>query len=391
MHIRAHLPSANLTNRRVFLRADLNVPLDNGSIASDFRLKALKPTLDLLIEKNACIILATHMGRPHGVDVSLSTKILIFWFENQGYTILWASSLEEAENRSLALAPKTILLLENMRFFEGEQSTDAAKRQKFAHQLRALADYYVNDAFALLHRQDTSITLLPELYDKKDKTIGFLIEREINTLSKLFEDPQRPFMLIIGGGKVKDKLPFIEKLLDKVNIMVILPALVFTFLKALGKDVGKSLVDDEFLEPARQILLKAKEKSVRIIFPLDFMVLTDSLAGDIKIVKDIPANALGIAVGPETLELYKKEIAKVKTVFVNGAMGISQRPETLEPLYELLQSIAHLGTCSIIGGGDSVSAVYHSHLENKITYCSTGGGASLYFLTCGTLPALEYI
>ncbi len=391
MHIRSHLPSANLTNRRVFLRADLNVPLDNGSIASDFRLKALQPTLELLIAKKARIILATHMGRPQGVDVSLSTKILIFWFENQGYTILWASSLEEAENRSLALAPKTILLLENMRFFEGEQSTDAAKRQKFAHQLRALADYYVNDAFALLHRQDTSITLLPELYDKKDKTIGFLIEREINTLSKLFEDPQRPFMLIIGGGKVKDKLPFIEKLLDKVNIMVILPALVFTFLKALGKDVGKSLVDDEFLEPARQILLKAKEKSVRIIFPLDFMVLTDSLAGDIKIVKDIPANALGIAVGPETLELYKKEIAKVKTVFVNGAMGISQRPETLEPLYELLQSIAHLGTCSIIGGGDSVSAVYHSHLENKITYCSTGGGASLYFLTCGTLPALEYI
>ena len=280
-----------------------------------------------------------------------------------------------------------------MRFFEGEQGTNAAIRQKFADQLRALADYYVNDAFALLHRKDTSITLLPALYDKKDKTIGLLIEQEINALSKLFEDPQRPFMLIIGGGKVKDKLPFIEKLLDKVDVMIILPALVFTFLKALGQNVGKSLVDDEFLEPARQILLKAKEKSVRIIFPLDFMVLMDSLAGELKIVKasNIPANALGIAVGPETLGLYKKEIDNVKTVFVNGAMGISQRPETLEPLYELLQSIAHSGTFSIIGGGDSVSAVYHSHLENKITYCSTGGGASLYFLTCGTLPALEYI
>lgn len=197
----------------------------------------------------------------------------------------------------------------------------------------------------------------------------------------------------MGGGKVKDKLPFLEKLLDTVDSIIILPALVFTFLKAQGKNVGLSFVDEDFLEQARFILAQAEKKGVRIIFPTDYLVSLDTFSGPLKVVGegDIPLNGIGLAVGPKTLELYKKELERINMVFVNGAMGLHEQPETLEPLYHLLRDIAESKACSIIGGGDSVSAVYDLNLENKITYCSTGGGASLYLLTYGTLPALKYV
>ena len=251
MHIHSHLHTAELSDLRVFLRADLNVPLYEGHIQNDFRLKALRPTLDLLLKKKARVILATHIGRPQGFDKKLSTQVLVKWFENHNYPIAWVASLEQAHLQSEHLAPQTILLLENMRFYKGEQSQNQQERAAFAEQLKKLGDYYVNDAFALLHRDDTSITLLPQLYTKKHKTIGLLVERELDTLSDLFAKPKRPFMIIIGGGKVKDKLPFIEQLLDKVDIIMILPALVFTFLKAMGQEVGLSLVDTELLEQSR--------------------------------------------------------------------------------------------------------------------------------------------
>lgn len=384
----SHLTKADLTNRRVFLRADLNIPLLNGLIVCDFRLKALKPTLDLLIAKRGRIILATHLGRPQGPIPSLSTRLLLSWFKEHGYTIQWISSLEEAVTASHSLAPQSILLLENMRFFEGEQSADKTIRMQFAQQLRALADYYVNDAFALLHRHDTSITLLPALFNKDDKTIGLLIEHEIDTLTALFAHPLEPFMLVIGGGKVKDKLPFLEKLLDKVSSIIILPALAFTFLKAQGKPIGRSLVDDDFLERAKAFLTKAQEKSVRIILPSDFLVAEENFAGPLHIVTEIPAQSIGIAVGPQTLQIYAEEIGYSKTVFINGAMGLTTRPETLEPFYSILGMVASPSITSIVGGGESVAAVYASNLEHTITYCSTGGGASLYLLTYTTLPAL---
>ena len=227
---------ADLSHKLVFLRADLNVPLLNGSIMSDFRLQAVKPTIDLLIKKNACIILATHIGRPDDREESLSTDHLIGWFIKQAYSISWAANIEEASHKSKTLAPATLLLLENLRFFKGERRKRSQPQEttQFVRQLRDLADYYVNDAFASLHENDASITLLPELYAKKDKTCGLLIEREVNTLSSYFEYPVRPFMLIIGGGKVKDKLPFLEKLIYKVDQITTLLALALTFLKAQG-------------------------------------------------------------------------------------------------------------------------------------------------------------
>ncbi len=391
MPLYSHLSTADLAHRRVFLRADLNVPLSHEKILCDFRLKSLVPTLDLLIAKKARIILGTHLGRPQEQETTLSTHILTNWFIDHGYRVLWEPALEKAYQRSFELDPGQIMLLENLRFFQGEQSSVKEVAQAFAEQLHALGDYYVNDAFALLHRHDTSITLLPDLYTKENKTIGLLVEHEYNELEKLFKDPARPFMLILGGGKVKDKVPFIEKLLDTVDCMIILPALAFTFLKAQGIDVGSSLVDDTLLEIARTILTQAQEKSVRIILPIDFMVLNGSLDGPISFENHIPQNGIGIAVGPKSLELFKKEVSQVKTVFINGAMGLTQRPETLEPLFSLLTMIADMPICSIIGGGESVAAVYSKHLEHSITYCSTGGGASLSLLIYGKLPALSHI
>lgn len=393
MTITSSLSNAQLSGKYVFLRADLNVPLKDATILCDFRLNALKPTLDLLLEKQARVVLGTHIGRPEGVDQSLSTKVLMSWFITHGYSITWVATLEEAFVQHHTLEPQSIMLLENLRFFEGERSHDEGMRKQFACDLSNLAEYYVNDAFALLHRHDTSITLLPELYKTANKTVGLLIEKEMKTLGGYFYHPRRPFLLILGGGKVKDKLPFLEKLLDVVDALIILPALVFTFLKAQGKNVGLSFVDKDFLEQARLILAHAEKKGVRIIFPVDYLVCLDTFSGPLQVVNEaaIPLNAIGLAVGPQTLELYKKELQEVKMVFVNGAMGLHERPETLQPLYHLLTDLAESKVCSIIGGGDSVSAVYDMHLEHKITYCSTGGGASLYLLTYGTLPALRFV
>ncbi len=384
--IRSHLPEAHLSGRRVFLRADLSVPVIQGSIIDDFRLKAIEPTLKLLVEKGTKIILTTHRGRPKEYDANLSTKVLMPWFEKRGYKIEWESDLEKAYERSLQLSPGSILLLENLRFYKAEQDPD----EEFAQRLRQLGDYYINDAFALLHRKDTSITLLPALYEPQDKTIGLLIEKELAELSKL-TTPTRPFLIILGGGKVHDKLPFIEKLLDKADSIIVLPALAFTFLKALGTQVGLSLVDTEALPHIQGILDKAREKNVTIILPVDYLVALDSLQGPLIETDTIPQNGLGIAVGSKSLSQYERVIDQAETIFFNGAMGLLERPDTLWPLEELLRAIAQSNTLSVIGGGESVAAVHKYHLESLISFCSTGGGASLYYLSYGNFPSLEYV
>lgn len=221
-------------DRTVFLRADLNVPLnDTGSIVDDFRLTALQPTLNLLINKQSRIILGTHIGRPQGYEELLSTKHLVSWFRDKGYDITWAATLEEACQKAHTLRPGMILLLENLRFNPGEKG----KSPFFAHELRQLAEYYVNDAWGVLENEDTSITLLPAFYAQEDKTIGLLVEREITMLSKL-RPPKRPFVIIMGGAKLKEKLPFVSQALDVADTVILLPPLAFTFMKAQGIEVG---------------------------------------------------------------------------------------------------------------------------------------------------------
>ena len=392
------LRTAKLTNKRVFLRADLNVPLIDGVIVNDFRLRALQPTLDLLINKHAKIILATHIGRPNGVKPNfvrsnevrsnkvskkLTTEYLLDWFAEHEYSITWAATLEEAQED---IPPGTIVLLENLRFYSEEQNGTPEEQLRYAEQLRSLAEYYVNDAWALLHKNDVSITLLPTLFT--EKTIGLLIEKELKELTQL-RNPERPYVMILGGAKLS-KLSFIEQAMNLADTIIVLPALAFTLLKAQGIPVGDSLVDDNLLGQARKLLQKAKELSVELVLPLDYLVGNKDLTGPLDVVQEIPEGKMGISVGSRSLEKYAEIISKAKMVFYNGAMGLFERPETIQPLEKLLQSIARTKTYSIVGGGESVAAVYLFHLEQDISFCSTGGGATLYYVTHGTLPGLSY-
>jgi phosphoglycerate kinase len=384
--MRSALPSAELAGKRVFIRADLNVPLIKGILVDDFRLRAVQPTLDLLIRKGARIILATHIGRPEAYTKELSTENLIPWFTEHGYTVTFAKTLSEAQTLSDTVAPGTILLLENLRFFKEEHNGSGEDQGAYAQKLRALADYYVNDAWALIHEDDVSITLLPELFTHK--TIGLLIEKEMTELDKL-RNPQRPYVMFLGGAKLS-KLSFIEQALGMADTVIVLPALSFTFLKAQGVAVGDSLVDDSSLDLARKILSMAKERKVELVLPLDYLIGNKDLTGPVLISEAIPQGKIGISVGPASLERYTQIITNAKTIFYNGAMGFFERPETLEPLKKLLQSIAETNTYSVVGGGESVAAVNLFHIEG-ISFCSSGGGATTYYLIHGTAPGLRSI
>ncbi len=380
------LRTVDLANKKVFLRADLNVPLIDGTIVDDFRLTALMPTLDLLVNKQAKIILGTHIGRPEGVQRELSTNHLMEWFIDHEYVIAFASTLKHAQELNDVMGPGSIILLENLRFHkeEGARLAYGEDQYAFAKKLKTLAEYYVNDAWALLHRKDASITLLPELFEHK--TIGLLVEKELSELNRL-RDPKRPYVMILGGAKLT-KLYFVEEALKMADTIIVLPALAFTFLKAQGIPVGDSLVDDKLVHRAKDILKKAKEHSVELVLPVDYLVGNKDLTGELIVLDEIPDGKIGIAVGPKSLQRYDEIIKNAKTIFYNGAMGFFERPETLEPLKKLLQSIAQTNAYSVVGGGESVAAVNLFTLSEGISFCSTGGGSTLYYLTHGTLPGL---
>ena len=377
--LKSKIKNWDLNNKIVFLRADLNVPLKNGKILDAFRLRAILPTLDLLLRKNAHIILATHIGRPQGFDAALSTKPLADWLNAQGYPTEFVTSTK----------PAHITLLENLRFNREEKKQDA----QFAHLLANGADYYVNDAWAVMHRSDTSITLLPQLFPADKKSIGLLVEKELAALSKIKDAPKHPFVAIIGGGKVADKLPVIEALITTVDILVFGPAIVFTFLKALGKPVGKSLVDDNLLDYAQKILDLARAHKVTCIFPVDYVVAQDSFYGTLSYcdAENFPENGVGISIGPKTIAALEKTIMSAKTIFVNGLMGDIARPETLVETKKLFELIAHAPAYTVIGGGDSVAAIDMFDLKNTINYCSTCGGATLAYISNAPMPGLDSI
>ncbi len=379
------LHTAHLSNKKVFLRADLNVPLSDGHILDDYRLKCLQPTLDLLIKDQAKIILATHIGRPTGYTKELSTRHLLTWFTHHGYRVTFAASLQDAEHLSHDMAPGTILLLENLRFCAEERAGSPHDQQIYAEHLRSLAEYYVNDAWAVLHEKDVSVTLLPQLFTHK--TIGLLVEQEIAHLSKLLT-PRRPYVMFLGGGKLS-KISFIKHALTIADTVVVLPGLAFTFLKAQGIVIGDSLVDETLLSEAEDILAYAKDNAYNLIMPQDFLVGSVDLKGPLSVSSTLRSGQMGISVGPRSLEQYIALINNSQTVFYNGAMGFFERPETLEPLKKLLQAIAQANTYSVVGGGESVAAV-HLFALSGISFCSSGGGATLRYLTYGTLPDLRY-
>lgn len=386
--LRSELPNMDLYNKWIFLRADLNVPLKNNSIEQTFRLQRVLPTINLILDKSGTIILVTHLGRPTGYDPALSTRLLLPYFQELQYNIIYAPDISTALSYKEQKAAK-IILLENIRFWPQEYTKDLA----FAQELKRLAPIYVNDAFATLHRDQTSITTLARLFLPENKTIGLLVEDELAALSKLTDQPEKPFMLILGGGKVADKLPLLEAFLSKAQIIALCPAIVFTFLKALDKPVGKSLIAPEHITTAKRIIATAHTKNVQLLFPKDFLVAHNNFEGLLSIINadSIPTDAVGISIGPKAIEEYSKEIMQARTIFFNAAMGSLQRPETLKATQALLIALAQSPAYTVVGGGDSVAAAYNFDLVSQIDYCSTGGGATLALLSGQELPGLKAI
>ncbi len=381
------LPSFHLTNKRVLLRVDLNVPIHNGNIMDDFRLHAILPTLNYLIEHQAIIILATHIGRPQGKKIpALSTQHLVPWFKKHGYEVIFEPNLTTAINTNYPSS--SIILLENMRFYAGEQTQD----DNFAQQLASCADYYINDAFATLHRQDVSVSLVARYFPEDKKSIGFLVKKELEALDTLKNDPAHPFLLILGGGKPETKISLIKGMLPLADSILLCPALVFTFLAAQHKEVGKSLIDAAQFEQAKQLMNEAQKNNM-FHFPVDYQIALDSIHGPLEVVSSgqFPHNGIGIAIGPETIKLWHPLIQNAQTIFFNAAMGFAQQPHTQEALKTLLQCVAQSAAYSVVGGGDSVAAVQRYGLTAQIDFLSTGGGATLAYLTGKQLLGLQYL
>ncbi len=384
--IKSHLHSFDLKNQRIFLRADLNVLSAEGKIKNDFRLQAILPTIDLILKKGGKIILATHIDRPKKYDANLSTKHLIAWFCKQGYEIDFAENPDQATIKSNE-SPSAIILLENLRFFAGEQTHD----ERFAQLLAASADYYVNDAFGLVHRKDTSITLLPELFPFDRRTVGLLIEKELTELHKLLDKPAQPFVLILGGAKLNTKIPLLRSLISLVDTIILCPAIVFTFLKAEGEAVGKSFVEDALLDEARKILDHAEKKKVKIVLPIDYQIAHNELDGPLSYIDtdSFSENDIGISIGPKTSDLFYNYIVSAQTLFFNGLPGFIDRPETLLGAQKIFSAIGDSKGYTVVGGGDTVAAAYKLKSTNHIDFLSTGGGATLAYLVGEKLPGLE--
>ncbi len=376
--VSSKLSTMDLKDKRIFLRADLNIPIENNHIVSEHRIKAIFPTINLILQKGGKIILATHIGRPKQKEVHLSTKKISTVFEKYNYNIEFEPNLETAYQKSF-IKNKKILLLENLRFFPEEQN----QNKTFAKKLANLADYYVNDAFGLLHRDDTSITLVPELFKSENKTVGLLVEREFNMLNKILTKAENPFVLIIGGGKIKDKLPLIKNLMNQVTTVILCPAICFTFLKALKKPVGKSLVDDYLQEESKKVLKLAEEKNINIVFPVDYQIAENNLDGTLSYsqAEDFPSNGVGVSIGPKTEKLIQPLIRQAKTLFFNGAIGHTKNIATLQGMKNILKEMGNSNGFSIVAGGDSVAVAQKLCLDKKINYCSTGGGATLTYLS----------
>lgn len=287
------ITATNCQNQQVILRADLNIPVTDNRIDNDFRLQELRPTLDLLLRQQATIVLVTHIGRPHKENTPIiSTTIIVQWLQKEGYHAFFAPTITIADEQR-KLHPNTIIVLENIRTFAGEMTHDLA----FAKELATLGNCYVNDAFGTLHRDDTSVSLTPRFFMPEKRFIGLLIQRELQALAPLIDSPKQPFVVVLGGGKVADKLPLIEGLLGKADTLLLCPAIAFTFMKAQGIQSGSSLVDETQEDRCKELLSRAKETKTKIILPLDLQVADGSVDGPLsyKNIAQLTLNDVGIA------------------------------------------------------------------------------------------------
>ena len=391
----------SLANQRVLMRVDYNVPLDDKEegmvITDDTRIKETLPTLKYLQEKGAKIILMSHLGRPKGQrDPKQSlAPVAKRLSELLGSPVAFAEDCigPKAESAVASLQSGNVLLLENVRYYNEEEKND----KSFAESLSKLADVYVNDAFGAAHRAHASTEGVTHFVAQK--AIGFLMEKELQFLGEELNKAQKPFVVIIGGAKVSDKINVIDKMIDKASTIIIGGGMAYTFGLALGRKIGNSLCEPDKVDIAKAALEKAKACGVKLLLPIDNFVVEklDFKAKTVSLGKYVGADVIpdgweGVDIGPETIKLYSEEIAAAKTVLWNGPMGVFEIKECSKGTYAIAEVIAKNTNClSIIGGGDSVKAIKKSGFSDKVSFISTGGGASLEFLENGTLPGVECI
>ncbi len=391
------IKDVNLKGKKVFVRVDFNVPFDNkGEISDDTRIVAALPTIKHLVDEGAMVVLTSHLGRPKSkADTQFSlAPVAKALSEKLGKPVAFVDDCvgPKVKEACAAMKPGDVVLLENSRFYPEEKKNDPEFAKKLAEDTGAEA--YVNDAFGTAHRAHATTAGVAAYLPIK--VAGLLIERELEFLGSKTENPERPFTVILGGAKVSDKITVIDSLLDKCDSMLIGGAMAYTFALAQGRKVGNSLVEADKVDLARAALEKAKAKGVNFLLPVD-NVVTDSIdfaggtVGELKVMEDIEDGWSGVDIGPKTVELYKSEISKSKTILWNGPMGIFEIKACAAGTFAIAEAVAKSDATSIVGGGDSVKAVKKSGYAKDVTFISTGGGASLEFLEGKELPGVAVL
>lgn len=391
----------DLSGRRVLVRSDLNVPLDDdGAITDDGRVRASVPTIRDLAARGARVIVCAHLGRPKGVpEAQFSLRPVAARLEELlGQPVAFATDTvgESARSAVGALEDGQVLLLENLRFNAGETAKSADGRREFTEQLASLADAYVSDGFGVVHREQASVF---DITDHLPSAAGGLVEAEVTVLRRLTDHPERPYVVVLGGAKVSDKLGVIDNLLTKADRLLIGGGMVFTFLRAQGHEVGKSLLEEDQLDVVRGYLRRAEETGVEIVLPTDIVAATEfSAEADHEVVPagEIPADRMGLDIGPDSARLFAEKLSDAETVFWNGPMGAFEMEPyaagTEAVARALVDITANRGALTVVGGGDSAAAVRQfGHSDDEFGHISTGGGASLEFLEGKTLPGLQVL
>lgn len=386
----------DVKGKTVLVRVDFNVPLskeDRSLITDDSRIRAALPTIDYLLENGAKVILISHLGRPKGeANPDFSLKPVAKWLEDhykEAFHFLPSDVVvdDKVKEEVKALNPGDLILLENTRYVAGETKNDP----EFAKELASLADLYVNDAFGTSHRAHSSnvgvASILPS-------AVGFLIEKEISVMGKALEDPERPFVAILGGAKVSDKIGVIENLISKVDSILIGGGMAYTFLKAQGYEIGKSLLEEDKMDLSLELLNKAKENGVKIYLPKDVVIADEIKAGidtEVVSIDNIPTDKEALDIGPETAKEFAEVVSGAKTVVWNGPMGVFEVEEFAGGTKAVAKALAEADATTIVGGGDSALAIEQAGYKDQITHVSTGGGASLEFLEGKELPGIASV